>query len=61
MIQALIEASVHPIATFKSLMNRYVFDCGPTRLPLVSPTSEQFSKLEKQLDQLGILTWLSKP
>jgi N-acetylneuraminate lyase len=61
MIQTLIQAGVHPIATFKCLMNRYVFDCGPTRLPLVSPTSEQFSKLEKQLDALGVLPWLSKP
>ena len=61
MIDTLIQASVHPIATFKCLMNRYVFDCGPTRLPLVPSTSEQFSKLEKQLDSLGVLPWLSKP
>jgi N-acetylneuraminate lyase len=61
MIDTLIQASVHPIATFKCLMNRYVFDCGPTRMPLVSPTSEQFNQLEQQLDQLGVLPWLSKP
>lgn len=61
MIQSLIHASIHPIATFKCLMNRYVFDCGPVRSPLVSPSSEQFSQLEKQLDALGILPWLSRP
>jgi N-acetylneuraminate lyase len=61
MIQTLIHASIHPIATFKSLMNRHVFDCGPTRLPLVGPTPEQFEKLETQLDALGVLPWLSKP
>ncbi|MFO0013932.1 MAG: dihydrodipicolinate synthase family protein [Planctomycetota bacterium] len=61
MIQTLIQCSIHPIATFKSLMNRYVFDCGPARLPLVSPTPGQFSKLEKQLDALGVLQWLTKP
>jgi N-acetylneuraminate lyase len=60
MIQTLIQCNIHPIATFKCLMSRHVFDCGPARLPLVSPTPEQFSKLEKQLDAIGILPWLSK-
>ncbi len=55
MIDILIRGGVHPIATFKWYMNRIAVNCGPARIPLVGPTSEQIRALEQKLDSIGLL------
>lgn len=55
MIQTCIQAGGHPIAAFKTLMDRVAVPCGPTRLPLVRPTEAQTAALHAALAQLGCL------
>jgi N-acetylneuraminate lyase len=53
MIDTLIAGGPSPIATFKWLMKRTGIDCGPARLPLQNPTSEQIEQLEEGLEAIG--------
>jgi len=54
MIDLLIAGGPSPIATFKWFMKRVGVDCGPTRLPLQNPSTEQIDMLERKLEAIGI-------
>jgi len=54
MIDTLIAGGPSPIATFKWFMKRVGVDCGPARLPLQNPTTEQIATLENKLKAIGI-------
>jgi len=60
MIDALVGCGAHPIATFKHFMGQVGVDCGPTRLPLQTPTSEQLTQLEIALAASGIDDWIAR-
>ena len=58
MIDILVHGGVHPVATFKWFMSRVGINCGPARLPLVTPTDQQIAEMETQLDALGVVDLL---
>jgi N-acetylneuraminate lyase len=58
MIDLLIQGGPYPTATFKWFMSREAIDCGPARLPLVNPTTEQIAALEKKLAAIPLLSLL---
>lgn len=60
MIEVLAHGDVHPIAAFKWFMGRIAVDCGPSRLPLLDPTSEQAAALESRLQETGIFDWVER-
>lgn len=55
MIQTCVQAGGHPIAAFKTLMERVGAPCGPSRPPLARPTSAQTAALHAALAPLGCL------
>jgi N-acetylneuraminate lyase len=54
MIDAFVHCGAHPVAAFKWFMGRLAVDCGPSRLPLYDPTSQQIAALECKLHAAGI-------
>lgn len=55
MIQTCIHAGGHPIAAFKTLMDRVGAPCGPARPPLARPSDAQIAALHAALAPLGCL------
>jgi N-acetylneuraminate lyase len=47
-----------PLPAFKSILKIVGLDCGPTRLPLVKLTEEEFNSLKIELESLGLNQWL---
>lgn len=45
------------VPAFKAVMGLIGLDCGPTRRPLQTLSSDQVEGLEKELDQIGFFTW----
>ncbi len=60
MIEILAQGGGHPIATFKRFMGTVGVDCGPTRLPLLEPTQQQFNDMLKRLDGTELFQWISR-
>jgi N-acetylneuraminate lyase len=60
MIDAFLACGAHPIAAFKWFMSRVGIDCGPPRLPIMSPTPEQLNALEVRLEASGIRDWVKR-
>ena len=54
MIETLVAGGPSPVATFKWFMKRVGVDCGPARMPLQNPTTEQLATLENKLKAIGI-------
>jgi N-acetylneuraminate lyase len=59
MIDAFLECGAQPIAAFKWFMSRVAVECGPVRLPLIDPTSEQLATLRTKLDSSGVWEWIT--
>ena len=54
-IHTCVQAGGHPIAAFKTLMERLGAPCGPSRPPLARPTPAQTVALHAALAPLGCL------
>lgn len=44
-------------AGLKALMQLIGVDCGPSRLPLVTPSTQEVQALKAQLDAIGFFSW----
>lgn len=59
MIDSCVKCGAPPIAAFKWLLARVGMDCGPTRLPIVNITPQEFEPLAARLDALSGFAWSS--
>jgi N-acetylneuraminate lyase len=60
MIDAFVRCGAHPLAAFKWFMRQVALDCGPVRLPLLTPSPEQIALLESGLEASGIYEWIKR-
>ena len=60
MIDAFRECGTRSLPAFKWFMSQVGIQCGPVRLPLYDPTSEQIAALKANLEASGIFAWVER-
>ena len=60
MIDAFLQCGTRSLPAFKWFMGQVGVNCGPVRLPLYDPTSQQLAALEAKLEASGIFVWVKR-